>query len=433
MTVVTDEMSIWVGILDLDGDGPVTGISGPLRNGHSQARVLVRMHGAPLGFVLIPTRPAHTLTARVQSVAGTTLAEALRRHAEWDSSAADADGSAGWVARVACQRHFPAPTGTGITVVICTRDRAELLQKCLRAVRQVSYDPFEILVVDNAPSGDATRELVTALAADDPRLRYTREPRPGLSTARNHGLAQARHEIVAFTDDDTLVDPSWLPAIAAAFATDPEAVCVTGPVVACSLDTAAQRYFEARMAWGEELEPRRYDLATHRQPSRLYPFSAGIFGTGANFAVRASAVSRAGGFDALLGTGGPGRGGEDLDIFLRLILAGGRICYVPTAFVWHEHRAGAQALDEQMYSYGHGLGAYLAKHLPKQELQAALARHGVRRVGALARRMSRASRVSGLPAGNMRLALSEARGVLVGALRYWRAAHQAAEPFRGAQ
>ena len=67
---------------------------------------------------------------------------------------------------------------------------------------------------------------------------------------------------------------------------------------------------------GEAFEPRRYDLVANRHPSALYPFSAAFPGTGANFAIRRSAVNDLGGFDPILGTGGPGRGGEDLDWFL---------------------------------------------------------------------------------------------------------------------
>ena len=173
--------------------------------------------------------------------------------------------------------------------------------------------------MDNAPHGDATRDAVTALAHDDPRIRYTCEPHAGLSRARNHGMARARYDIVAFTDDDTMVDSGWPSAIAAGFAADTDAVCVTGLVATSALDTGAERYFDSRYSWGEAFEPRRYDLAIHRHPSRLYPFRAAIFGTGANFAVRRSALDRLGGFDPLLGAGSPGRGGEDLDMFLRVI------------------------------------------------------------------------------------------------------------------
>lgn len=422
---MTDEGAIWIGLLDIDHAGPVVGVIGPAPVGHRQARVLIRTHRAPLGHVCVPTLPTETLTARARAAAETTLAEALQRHAHCDNSTDEPGGSRGWTAQAACPRHFPTRNGAGMTIIVCTRDRTKGLQECLRALQQVTYDPIEIIVVDNAPSGSTTREAVTALAQNDPRIRYTCEPRPGLSRARNHGLAHARYDIAAFTDDDVMVDSGWPSAIAAGFAADPEAVCVTGLVATSALDTGAERYFDSRYAWGEAFEPRRYDLAAHRHPSRLYPFSAGIFGAGANFAVRRGALARIGSFDPLLGAGSPGRGGEDLDIFLRIILAGGRICYMPSALVWHRHRSDMQALGEQIYSYGYGLGAYVAKHLLNRQLPATMLGHSLRRGAVLVGRMRRATQESQLRADGRRLGLTEARGVMAGALRYYRASRQA--------
>jgi cellulose synthase/poly-beta-1,6-N-acetylglucosamine synthase-like glycosyltransferase len=217
-----------------------------------------------------------------------------------------------------------------------------------------------------------------------------------------------------------MVDPGWPSALAAGFAADPEAVCVTGMVATSALDTGAECYFDSRYSWAEAFEPRRYDLITHRHPSSLYPFSAGIFGTGANFAVRRSALAGLGDFDPLLGAGSPGRGGEDLDMFLRMILGGGRICYLPSALIWHRQRTDMQALGEQIYSYGYGLGAYVAKHLLNRQLPVTILGHGLGQVGTVVRRMRRATQESQLRAGGRRLALTEACGFIAGALRYYR-------------
>ena len=320
-----------------------------------------------------------------------------------------------------------------MTIIVCTRDRTEGLLECLSTLQQVAYDPIEIIVVDNAPSGNATREAVTAIAQDDPRIRYTCESRPGLSRARNHGLVHARYDIVAFTDDDTMVDSGWPSAVAAGFAADPGAMCVTGLVASRALDTGSQRYFDSRYAWGEAFEPRRYDLDAHRHPSRVYPFSAGIFGTGANFAVRRRAMADLGSFDPLLGAGSPGRGGEDLDMFLRVILAGGRICYLPSALVWHRHRADIQALSEQIYSYGYGLGAYVAKHLLNRQLPITVLWQCLRQVGTVVGRMRLATQESQLRAEGRRLGLTEARGFVAGALRYYRTSRRASSVFSGVQ
>lgn len=415
---------IWVGQLDLDDSEPVRGVSGPLSDGHGMARVLIRLHHAPIGYVQLPAAPAESLTARAASLAEKMLAEPLRAHEGLDKAALNAQTSAGWMAEVCCPHHFATSGGAGVTVIICTRDRTEGLRECLRSIQQTSYEPLEILVVDNAPTGDDTRELVTALAKTDPRLHYTCEPDPGLSRARNHGLARAQFDLVCFTDDDTRVDPGWPAAVAAGFAADPETVCVTGLVASSSLNTSSERFFDARYSWGEAFEPRRYDLATHRHSSALYPYSAGVFGTGANFAIRRSALTDLGGFDPILGAGGPGRGGEDLDMFLRIILAGGRISYLPSSVVWHQHRADLAALGEQIYSYGYGLGAYLAKHLISGLMPVVLLGRGLRQAGVVLGRTRQASRAGQMRVGGRRLALTEARGVLAGALCYRRAARR---------
>jgi GT2 family glycosyltransferase len=429
---MTEREGVWVGQFDMDDARPVVGMNGIESVSYPQARVLIRMHRAPLGHVSVATLPTETLTARVRAAAETTLADALRRHAHCDKSTSQLDNSCGWVGQVTCPHHFPIRDGAGVTIVVCTRDRTEGLRECLRTLQQVTYDPIEIIVVDNAPSQNATRQAVTALAQDDPRIRYTCELRPGLSRARNHGLNQAKYDIVAFTDDDTMVDSGWLAAVATGFAVDPEVMCVTGLVASRELDTGSQRYFDSRYSWGEAFEPRRYDLAAHRHPSRLYPFSAGMFGTGANFAVRRSAIADLGGFDPLLGVGSPSRGGEDLDMFLRIILAGGRICYLPSALVWHRHRADAQALGEQIYSYGYGLGAYVTKHLLNRQLPTGVLGQGVRQVGTVVGRMRLATQESQLRVGR-RLWLTEACGVVAGALRYYRTSRRASSVSSGVQ
>lgn len=429
---MTDEGGpAWVGLLDLDGDAQVAGVSGPVRGDHCRARVLVRIHRAPIGLVWVPALPVQTLTERARAAAESALARALRRHAELDQETGGEDGPGQWERRMACPGRFAARSGEGICVLVPTRNRPAPLEGCLRSLQRIDYDPMEILVVDNASNGDATREIVAALAADDPRVRYTFEPHPGRSVAINHGLEQAKFEIVAMTDDDTLADPGWLSAIAAAFEADPGTVCVTGMVASSALDTGAERYFDARYDWGKAFRPRRFDLLRHRHPSPFYPFTPGIYGTGANCAVRRRALTRIGGFDPLLGAGTPGRGGDDLDLFARLILAGGRLSYLPSALIWHRHRADSWALAGQLYAYGHGFGAYLAKHLPNRELRNALVSQGLRHVGMAVGRQRQAARSGQLGVSSKGLSLCESSGIVPGALHYWLAARHSSESSTG--
>jgi len=415
--VTSGQYAVWVGVLDLDDDDSVAGVSGPLLPVHQQARVLVRMHHAPIGYIQIPALPAHSLASRARVAAEASLSDALHRHTQWDQSVSGPGRAGEWAESVACPLRFPDSGGEGVTIVVCSRDRSEDLRACLSAMRQIRYEPLEILVVDNAPADESTQRVVRSLAGTDPRIRYTCEPRPGLSVARNHGLAGARYDIVAFTDDDTLSDPGWPRALVAGFAADPEVICVTGLVASSSLATSSERYFDARYASESPFEPHRYDM--NDRVTRLYPYAAGIFGMGANFAVRRTAIAKLGGFDPALGAGSPGRGGEDLDMFLRVILAGWRICYVPAALIWHRHRTDASALSEQLYSYGHGLGAYMAKYLRSRDLQTALLSSGVRHAFAFMTQMRHASRAGQLGRRGSKLAFDEVRGVVTGAVRYW--------------
>lgn len=421
-----DSDSMWVGLLDLEDDKPVTVIGDPAGNGRRQGRVLVRIHREPLGYICVPTVPEPELTRRARQVAQADLAGTLHRHLELDRSPLPPSDPGGWRRRAACPQGYKDLHTEGMTIIIATRNRTSLLRGCLHALQGVTHDPTEILVIDNAPDDDSTRKLVTGLAESDPRIRYIYEAQPGLCRADNRGMAEASFDTVAFMPDDALADPGWPSALAAGFALDPETVCVTGLVASATLDSSSERYFDARYPWGKVFEPRRYDLAEHRDPSPLYPFRAGLFGTGAGCAVRRGAVARVGGLDLLLGPGAPGRGGEDLDIFLRLILAGGRLCYLPSALIWHRHRADAHALGEQLFSYGFGLGAYLAKHLMSRDLPAGvLAMGAVHAAGVQLGRQKQAAQASQLRSGGGQLALRESLGVPAGAWSYFRAARAA--------
>ena len=106
-----------------------------------------------------------------------------------------------------------------VSIVLCTFNRAQLLGPALDAVlsQTEGSPPYEVLVVDNN-SRDHTRELVQQRQATaGPRLRYVFEAQQGLSFARNAGIAHARGDLVAFTDDDIRVAPNWVSSIQKAF------------------------------------------------------------------------------------------------------------------------------------------------------------------------------------------------------------------------
>lgn len=129
---------------------------------------------------------------------------------------------------------LPLPSSSqapAVSVVLCTWNRATLLEEALGAlVLQHGAPDHEIVVVDNG-STDDTRHVIDRYAAAYPRIRYVYEPTAGLSHARNTGIASATGELVAFTDDDVRVPPGWVRAIAAASVQHPHAAFFGGPVL----------------------------------------------------------------------------------------------------------------------------------------------------------------------------------------------------------
>lgn len=245
------------------------------------------------------------------------------------------------------------------TVVIATRERPESLLRCLDTLARCVHPSYDVVVVDSAPLTDRTAQTLRDTTDRWPfSLRYVRANRPGLGYAHDVAIEHLTGTIAAFTDDDVEIDPQWLASISTPF-TDPEVACVTGLILPAELETAAQRWIEDAGGFARGYEPRTYSL--RRPPAdRLFPFSAGRFGSGANMAFRTDWLRASGGFDPATGAGTPAKGGDDLDAFLRVVLDGHTLAYEPAAIVRHHHRRDYESLRRQAYGYGVGLGAYIA-------------------------------------------------------------------------
>lgn len=325
----------WIGLIDLD----VTPVDQPLRllhhEGYERARLLVRQGTTVRGFVDVEILRG--------SLEPAVLKEAI---AGLPTAAPHRDGS----------------TTPFISVIVCTRDRATQLRQALATILALEYPNFEVVVVDNAGRTSETSDMVRN-EFNDPRVTLIAEPVPGLSRARNAGLREARGDIVAFTDDDVVVDAYWLREIAAGFERAPGTACVTGLVPAGELRSPAQGYFDGRVSWSKSTTPKVFSLAEPPADLPKFPFSPGVFGTGANFALDRLTALRLGGFDTALGVGSRTGGGEDIDMFSRVILAGCSLVVQPSAIVWHRHRDGLPDLLAQARGYGNGLGAWMTKIL----------------------------------------------------------------------
>ena len=218
-----------------------------------------------------------------------------------------------------------------LSVVICTYDRAESLAKTLRSLSVQSLPAaieWEVLVLDNN-SRDNTREVAEEFCHQFPgRFRYVSEPQQGKSYALNRGIREARGDIVAFTDDDVVLEPTWL--------RDLTANLESGEWVGAGGRTLPERGFVSPRWLGSErmyaLAPLAiFDLGDKPRELKEAPF-------GNNMAFRKGVLERYNGFRTDLGPrAGSSRPqkSEDSEFGNRLLLAGERFRYEPGAILYH--------------------------------------------------------------------------------------------------
>ncbi|MFA7430446.1 MAG: glycosyltransferase [Rhodospirillaceae bacterium] len=238
------------------------------------------------------------------------------------------------------------PPPASVSVVICTRNRPKELARCLKSFATQTRTPDQVVVVDNASDDDSTRLVALAAGAE-----YVLEPRVGLDRARNAGARAARCDIVAYTDDDVVLDPHWLERLASGF-THAGIWAVTGLVLPAELDTEAQWQFEHEWGFGRGF--RRRDFTPDLYDSlRSHGFPSWAIGAGASMAFRRSVFDVAGYFDERLDVGAAGCSG-DSEMWNRIVHQGGTCRYEPSAVVYHYHRREIADLKRQIRAYMRG-------------------------------------------------------------------------------
>ncbi len=342
---------------------------------YRRALSLVRLHTQPLGLIPIPLGEYGLSAEDYACVIHAALASEITVHVRADglpdvhalSVSGIAAGEVGQTPRCLKARDaFLSDAPPFVSVIIPTRERPNRLATCLRSILASDYprDRYEIIVADNAKRTNGTADFVAGTYGDTETVRYSYEERPGSASARNRGLTISRGEFVVFTDDDVVVDRHWLTEMVRAFGIEGDVGAVTGLVVPREIETPAQDWFEQYGGFTLAGYRRRaFNLTNHRLNTPLYPYAAGIYGTGNSMAFRTSLLRAIGAFDPALGNGTPALGGVDSEVLLRTILKGATIVYTPAAIVHHLHRREYTGLQRQMYNYGAGLTAYLLKTL----------------------------------------------------------------------
>ena len=243
-----------------------------------------------------------------------------------------------------------------ISVAISTRDRAEALARCLESLRAGRVLPFEVVVADQS-AGPETRAIVEAAGRPDLPVRWVTGGDGGLAGGQNAAFREATQPIVAVLDDDCVADPGWIEALEHAFGAHPDLALVGGRVLA--LPASGDRAF----AVASRTSPARRELGGSSAPWNV--------GSGNNFAIRRDWFERVGGCDRRLGPGTPGQGGLDMDLFYRVLRAGGRALYEPGAVVRHEPVTLAGRLERRR-PYGYGMGAACGLRLREGDRHALL-------------------------------------------------------------
>jgi len=213
-----------------------------------------------------------------------------------------------------------------VTVAICTYNRAPYLRQTLAGATRQDYpsDRLEVLVIDNN-STDGTAGVVAEFANARPAPRRILEPRQGLDHARNRAIAEARGDLIVFSDDDILVEPDWITRIAAPFASDPGGrIGAAGGEVIPVFPDGLPPWIAG---WHAPLRfrPDAGPLPPHQSPM------------GANLALPRSVLSSLGNFHTDLDrAAGNYFSGGDSEMIRRVRAAGLEVWFVPEAAVRHQ-------------------------------------------------------------------------------------------------
>jgi glucosyl-dolichyl phosphate glucuronosyltransferase len=219
------------------------------------------------------------------------------------------------------------PAAPRMSIVIGTLNRADAIGRSIQSVLDQDFpkDRYEILVVDNGCT-DGTEQLVRGMSATASNVRYVKEPKLGLSNARNKGIAEAQYELIAFFDDDATAEPGWLTALTDVFRREPDAGAAGGPIIVGWptqrpnwMPASCEGYF-GHCYYGTQRTYLRYPQ---------YPF-------GSNMVIRKERLLQIGGFNTAVGPKGQNMmsAGEQ-DLFARLHEHSIKVVYEPAATVYH--------------------------------------------------------------------------------------------------
>jgi glucosyl-dolichyl phosphate glucuronosyltransferase len=228
-----------------------------------------------------------------------------------------------------------------ISVILCTRNRADLLDIALNSLLNQEFprDDFEVLVVDNG-STDHTPQIVAQYESAN-IMRYIHEPNIGLCIARNTGWQSARGRLVAYFDDDAIAVPKWLAAVRSAFAAHPSEVGVVGGRVEPMWEQPRPSWLADEIAYSLTIVDWGDEAKFIDDPSREWL-------VGANMAIPRELLAKIGGFHPWLDRAGTNMlSSGDVFLIKEIIRHGYRCLYWPEMAI--QHLVTAARLDPKWF------------------------------------------------------------------------------------
>lgn len=230
---------------------------------------------------------------------------------------------------------IPADPPT-VSIIVCTRNGSHTLAECLASIARLDYPSLEAIVVD-----DGSTEDIASIVKQFQFVRYIRQEAQGLAVARNTGAAAARSSILAYTDDDCVVDPTWLIHLLRAFE-DPQVAAAGGPNIPPAPMNLSQACVIA--APGGPAHVLLTDTTAEHIP-------------GCNMAVRKHVFDEVNGFRPKYHAAG-----DDVDFCWRLMEQGHTIAFTAAAMVWHYRRFTVRAFFRQQAGYGKAEALLTTRH-----------------------------------------------------------------------
>lgn len=258
-----------------------------------------------------------------------------------------------------------------VSIIITTKNRYDSLRRCLRSVSssELGCLAVEVIVIDGSDSpvtGEKIASECSALGA-----RYVRAP-SGIGRARNIGTREAKGRILVFLDDDIVVTRDAIRILVANYA-DTSVASSPGRVISLRNDKLS-RLFEKHSTYdrgSEKYEVTRGDMnvmallksgvsrfayTMRKVNPPPYSLSFGLY------SFRKSVLDSLEGFDENLGRGTPQRGGEDVDMYYRILRGGYSIVYEPRSVAYHDHKHSLNQMFDQAYSNGCSNAMLFKKH-----------------------------------------------------------------------